>query len=349
MYKWTGSWSANMNPNGNNNVGYQSVSLSYCTKGLYLFYSGTKSILYRIIDTSDDSIGDPITLVENESATPTTISIESYPFGSGYVAVWKSGSNGRFEKINLTVYITITSAPQVGSGGTATGSGYIVVDGSDYDTPHVFEWTSGNTHNVTAYSNRTVTPNVEQYYFVSWSNAGARSQSYVVPEGDTSITATFVQQFKHIITSSPFTGNLIIKYNGTDYSSPYTTPWVSTNNVFSLDAYLIPTGHNYCFDYWSDMLARLHNVYPTTAENYTATFYELSLSTTTVVSCLTTTVGGGNGTTITTTTLTTTCSTITSGSGTSSGTMIFGQGWSVLIIPILVFAGIVVFIAISKR
>ncbi len=45
---------------------------------------------------------------------------------------------------------------------------------------------------------------------------------------------------------------------------------------------------------------------------------------------------GGNVTTTTTTTVTT-------------GMLVFGQGWSVLIIPILLFAGLVVLIALGKK
>ncbi|MCJ7635210.1 hypothetical protein MUP77_22825, partial [Candidatus Bathyarchaeota archaeon] len=100
--------------------------------------------------------------------------------------------------------ITVTSNP--------TGSGYIRVDGQTYVTPATFNWTVGDSHNISANSPVIITSNQSRYTYSSWSDSG--SQSHTITVSLTSIstfTANFRLQYYHSVSGSA----LIVDSNST--------------------------------------------------------------------------------------------------------------------------------------
>ena len=86
----------------------------------------------------------------------------------------------------------------------------------------------------------------------------------------------------------------------------------------------------------SSTICETTSVTDLTCDTLCSTIESTEISLTTTCITLTSCSGGGN-------------STVTSTITTGSGTLIFAQGWSILVIPIVMFAGIVVFISIRKK
>jgi hypothetical protein len=85
------------------------------------------------------------------------------------------------------VSITVTSSP--------SGSGYVSVDNSTITTPHTFTWQFGESHTLTAISPVTIVAGQSRYVFLSWSDSGERSHTYVVPYNSATVTSTFQLQY----------------------------------------------------------------------------------------------------------------------------------------------------------
>jgi hypothetical protein len=85
-------------------------------------------------------------------------------------------ANSAFKNPPMPATVTITSS--------YPGLGYVIVDGSNITTPHVFSWYVYDTHIISANSP------VGEYVFINWSDSGAQSHIYTVT-GNVTVTANF--------------------------------------------------------------------------------------------------------------------------------------------------------------
>jgi uncharacterized repeat protein (TIGR02543 family) len=90
------------------------------------------------------------------------------------------------------VQITVTSNP--------TGSGFVKVDGTAYDTPHTFTWTIGSTHSLEALSPVSGATGV-QYVWASWNDSGGQTHTYTVLNSAATITANYKTQYYLTVNS----------------------------------------------------------------------------------------------------------------------------------------------------
>jgi len=176
-----------------------------------------------------------------------------------------------------TVSITITSSP-------VTGSGFVKVDDTAYDTPHTFTWTVGGTHTLQALSPVSGGTGI-QYVYTSWSDGGDQTHTYTVPSTSQTVTANYKTQYQHTITSSPATGSGYVTVDGSAVTTPYTTPWWdngSSHTIAANSPVTIVSGQSqYIYSSWSDSGAQSHSISPTTVKTYTANFqlqYYLSVT-----------------------------------------------------------------------
>jgi hypothetical protein len=86
-----------------------------------------------------------------------------------------------------TFSVTVTSSP-------ATGSGYVMVDGSAQSTPYTATWNVGDSHTIAANSPANTVTNQSQYVYASWNDSGSQSHS-VSPDSATTYTVTFTIQY----------------------------------------------------------------------------------------------------------------------------------------------------------
>jgi hypothetical protein len=166
--------------------------------------------------------GDPLTLDPTSPETSNTGTISGITFEvpdldpGVYTVVVTDDNNpasgafsasATFTIDPALVSITITSDP--------TGSGFVKVDGTAYDTPHTFSWTTDDTHTLQALS--PVMQGGYQYFFVDWSDGGAQTHTYTVPDHDETVTADYVTpqelDFEAVQTSGPYTAEYTITAN----------------------------------------------------------------------------------------------------------------------------------------
>ena len=163
------------------------------------------------------------------------------------------------------VTITVTSSP--------TGHGFVEVDYSAYDTPYAFSWAVGDTHTLEALS--PISGEGVRYVWASWNNSGTQLQSYIVPDHDETVMATYTTQYQHTITSSPSVGSGFIKVDDTAQTTPYTTPWWTSGESHTIEAIgtvSCGAGCQYVWQNWSDSGAQSHTVSPTSLTIFTANY-----------------------------------------------------------------------------
>jgi hypothetical protein len=118
------------------------------------------------------------------------------------------------------VDITITSTP-------TTGAGFITVDGSPVSTPQTFSWIIGSSHNITA--NSPVDGGLgTRYVWISWSDGGAQSHSYLVPNTPDTLLVSFKIQFFLTVSASPV--------NGGSTTPDVGTYWYDANSTVPISA-----------------------------------------------------------------------------------------------------------------
>jgi uncharacterized repeat protein (TIGR02543 family) len=112
---------------------------------------------------------------------------------------------------NFKVRITITSSP--------AGSGFVKVDGNPIVTPATFYWEVGEEHTLEALSPVPNGP-VEQYVWLTWSDAGSQVHSYAVPSSPATVTANYKTQFYVTFSQSGIGGdsgtNTVVTIGGSD-------------------------------------------------------------------------------------------------------------------------------------
>ncbi len=127
--------------------------------------------------------------------------------------------------------ITVTSNP-------ATGSGYIMVNGSAQSTPYSGTWAPGTTLALSAIG--TVAGSTgTQYVFSSWSDGGSQTHYYTVQSASETITANYQTQYQLTFNVDPSSSGSIEKSSGY-YASGSTTVEATPNSGF-------------VFDHWSSM------------------------------------------------------------------------------------------------
>ncbi len=129
----------------------------------------------------------------------------------------------------LPVSVTITSSP--------IGSGFVLVDGDAFTTPHTYSWIPGQSHTLNAYSEIAVVMG-ERYLFDAWSDGGDRINTFIVPDIDLTVTAAYIHQYQVSYAVSPA---------GTGTTNPGTTSWVTAGSQ-SLQA---TPSTGYSFSSWS--------------------------------------------------------------------------------------------------
>ena len=75
------------------------------------------------------------------------------------------------------------------------------VDGTSYTSAHTFSWSEGSTHTLSVSSPQSGGTGV-QYVYTSWSDGGAQSHTYTVPESDAKVTANFTTQYYLTVNSA---------------------------------------------------------------------------------------------------------------------------------------------------
>ena len=133
-----------------------------------------------------------------------------------------------------TVSITITSSP-------VTGSGFVKVDSTAYDTPHTFTWTVGGTHTLQALSPVSGGTGT-QYVYTSWSDGGTQTHTYTVPSTSQTVTANYQTQYKLGMSTNFGTTNPSVG----DY-------WYNAGLVVSIQAFAPSAvdGERYVWNGWT--------------------------------------------------------------------------------------------------
>ncbi len=69
-------------------------------------------------------------------------------------------------------------------------------------TPQIFNWAPGTTHTIAAASTVSGGTGI-QYVFTSWSDSGAQSHTYTVPNAAATVAANFKTQYQVTFVASP--------------------------------------------------------------------------------------------------------------------------------------------------
>ncbi|MFN7934141.1 MAG: hypothetical protein U0R19_12495 [Bryobacteraceae bacterium] len=91
-----------------------------------------------------------------------------------------------------TISITVTTSP--------TGRSF-TVDGNNYTSTQVFNWTQGSQHTIATTDPQTV--GTTRYRFASWSDAGGISHTVTTPGSSTTYTASFTTQYQLTTAIAP--------------------------------------------------------------------------------------------------------------------------------------------------
>jgi len=223
--------------------------------------TGSKTVDIYVEKNRDWDDGDSLTGADKITKTTQTLTGSSTTYHGPYL-VWSAtltagdydiiidwNQNGKFDSGEKgddtghhegftvtaappsTVSITVTSSP-------ATGSGFVKVDDTAYDTPKSFTWTIGSTHKLEALS-PVAGPAGTRYVWTSWSDAGAQTHNIVTPGTPTTYTANYKTQY--LATASYSTSDLStpsspVVLSGTQCGSPFTLPLTTSPQTAWLDA-----------------------------------------------------------------------------------------------------------------
>ena len=127
-----------------------------------------------------------------------------------------------------TSQITITSNP--------TGSGFVKVDGTPITTPQSFTWLIGSSHVLEAISPVSGGQGI-QYVWVSWSDGGAQTHTYITPSSSQTVTAIFKTQYYITVIS--------------DHGNPTPSQWVDAGGSLTVSV-TSPDGNYRCIGYKID-------------------------------------------------------------------------------------------------
>lgn len=140
----------------------------------------------------NSSTGEISGLLTSSAGSPYGFNITATDTSSGYTSTPQSFSISvkTFPVTVTTVAVTVTSAP---------AGLQVVVDGTSYKTPQIFNWAPGASHTVSTSSQGTGT----RYLFANWSSGGAQTHSIVTPAAPTTYAASFATQYLLTTKVSP--------------------------------------------------------------------------------------------------------------------------------------------------
>ena len=111
-------------------------------------------------------------------------------------------------------------------------------DSFNYEGSSMFYWVEGSSHTLQAFSPQSGGSNI-RYVYVSWSDGGAQTHTYIVPASDATVTANFKTQYYLIINSIR--------------GSPTGAGWYDANTTayFSVTSPDVQGSTRYVFQNWS--------------------------------------------------------------------------------------------------
>ncbi len=131
-----------------------------------------------------------------------------------------------------TVSVTINSSPSARA---------VTVDGSNFQTPHTFQWTTGSSHTLAVPSPQTVS-DLERSVFTGWNFSGTNTQT-VSPSVNSTYTINFRTEYKLNTRALPAN-------SGTVSATPSSASgFYTSGDKVVLNASAIPP---YTFTNWSD-------------------------------------------------------------------------------------------------
>jgi hypothetical protein len=115
--------------------------------------------------------------------------------------------------------VTITTSP----------SGLqVLVDGSSYTAPQMFQWTPGSTHTIGIASPQGT--GSTRYVYASWSDGGAQSHSITTPGSAVTYTASFTTQYQLTTSANPSSAGTVSPASGNFYNAGATVQVTATPN-----------------------------------------------------------------------------------------------------------------------
>ena len=145
------------------------------------------------------------TSTQTTSANSTTTNSTTTSQSTTHSVTTNSTTTSTMTTTTSTVQIIIDSYPE--------GAGYVNVDGLMIGTPHIFNWTAGSTHTLSA-SSAVSCGSGCQYSYQSWSDDGTQSHNITVPNQATTYKATFYLQYYLTTFSNPANGGLVTPTSG---------------------------------------------------------------------------------------------------------------------------------------
>jgi hypothetical protein len=141
---------------------------------------------------------------------------------------------------------------------TTTPAGLtITADGTNYTAPVTFIWDAGSTHNLDTPSPQISSDGHSRFNFESWADSGAQNHSVVVPDNDTTNTASFTTQYWLDTAVSPVGA-------GTISNSP-AGGWYDSGQLVLLTA---RTNTGYRISYWQGADSSVSNTAQVTMNGY---------------------------------------------------------------------------------
>lgn len=187
-------------------------------------------------------------------------------------------AQGAFEIKIVELTATMTFY-QVGVGTGFTGT-VLSIDGTMNlgvkDLPKTFTWSIGSSHTF-AYYSPLDTGFGERYVWTSTSGlSSSQSGTVTVTAVGGSITGNFRALYQCTVTSFPVIGDGLVTVDGSDVTTPYTTPWWdygSSHAIAASSTVTIVSGQSQlAYLSWSDSGAQSHSVSPSAVTTYIANF-----------------------------------------------------------------------------
>jgi hypothetical protein len=156
--------------------------------------------------------------------------------------------SGRFAIITNLTAVTIASAPT---------NLTIIVDGTNYTAPAVFNWLPTSSHTLDTPSPQVAADGHSRSVFASWSDGGAQSHSLTVPFSPITNTARFSTNYLLDVSITP-------AGSGTVAAAP-TGPWYDVGQLVLLTA---NTNEGYLFYVWQGVDNQANNTAQISMNSY---------------------------------------------------------------------------------
>jgi uncharacterized protein YjdB len=259
---------------------------------------------------SDGSTQNLTASVTWASATTSTATITSGGLATG-AGQGSSSISATSGSVSGSTVLTVLATVQVTVGTTPAGLSFSV-DGNAYTTTQSLTWTVGSSHTIATTSPQT--SDRIQNTFAAWSDAGAISHSVTASTGTSSYTAKFNTAYQLTTTTSPASGGTVSPVTGKFYAAGTVVPLSATANS------------GYKFSNWSGSVASstsaTTSITMNAPETVTANFISVSAQTSTTLTSSPNPSCPNDRVTFT--------ATVTSATGTPTGSVEFMEGTKVL-------------------